>query len=147
MAESKDYVEIRSIPEVQKIEKKVKAQDPFDEKSVSSVLSTFIDSSVGEAVKVALTSHPPKVNGFVVTIEVDNEFLMAKMNELHQRILSYLAERLNNGYITLNIELYKETDDGKEKKRLFTAKDKFEHFMELNPAVGELKNLFGLEIE
>lgn len=53
MAESKDYVEIRSIPEVQKIEKKVKAQDPFDEKSVSSVLSTFIDSSVGEAVKVA----------------------------------------------------------------------------------------------
>ena len=38
-------------------------------------------------------------------------------------------------------------DDGKEKKRLFTAKDKFEHFMGLNPAVGELKNLFGLEIE
>lgn len=96
---------------------------------------------------MALTSHPPKVNGFVVTIEVDNEFLMAKMNELHQRILSYLAERLNNGCITLNIELYKETDDGKEKKRLFTAKDKFEHFMGLNPAVGELKNLFGLEIE
>ncbi len=147
MAESKDYAEIRNTPEVQRIEKKVKAQDPFDGKTVSSVLSTFIDSSVGEAVKVALTSHPPKVNGFVVTIEVDNEFLMAKMNELHQRILSYLAERLNNGYITLNIELYKETDDGKEKKRLFTAKDKFEHFMGLNPAVGELKNLFGLEIE
>ena len=33
------------------------------------------------------------------------------------------------------------------KKDGFTAKDKFDHFVQINPAVSELKALFGLEIE
>ena len=147
MAEAKDYVEIQKVTEVEKVEKKIKAQDAFDTKAVSVVLSSFVDDSAGEAIRVALTSHTPKVNGFVITLEVDNEFLLAKMNDLHPQIIAYLTERLNNSFITLNFELYKETGNDRENKRLFTSKDKFEHFVKLNPAVGELRSLFGLEIE
>ena len=62
-------------------------------------------------------------------------------------LLSFLTKRLNNGFITLNVQVYTEPENGEEKRRLFTAKDKFDHFVEINPAVSELKALFGLEIE
>ena len=99
------------------------------------------------AVKIALTSHSPKVQGFVITLEVDNDFLLSKVTDIHPYLLSFLAKRLNNGFITLNVQVYMEPENGEEKRRLFTAKDKFDHFVQINPAVSELKALFGLEIE
>lgn len=74
-------------------------------------------------------------------------FCCLKWWNLHPYLLSFLTKKLNNGFITLNIQIYTEPENGQENKRLFTAKDKFDHFVEINPAVGELKALFGLEIE
>ena len=126
----------------------IKAQNEFTEADVSSALESYVASSHDDTtIKIALTSHAPKVQGFVITLEVDNDFLLSKMSDLHPYLLSFLSQKLNNGYITLNIQVYVEATDQKENKRLFTAKDKFDHFVEVNPAVGELKALFGLEIE
>ena len=69
------------------------------------------------------------------------------MTDIHPYLLSFLAKRLNNGFITLNVQVYMEPENGEEKNGFFTAKDKFDHFVEINPAVSELKALFGLEIE
>ena len=128
---------------------RVKAQSEFSLADVSGALETFL-ATLGEedkAAKIALLSHAPKVEGFVITIEVDNDFLLTRVMDLHPALLSFLMKKLNNGYITLNVQIYVEKNNGEETKRLFTSKDKFEHFVTINPAVGELKALFGLEIE
>ena len=147
MAETQDSLQIQR--EEGKVEdNRVKAQSEFTVADVISALESYIATSKEDTtVKIALTSHTPKVQGFVITLEVDNDFLLSKIEEMRPYLLSFLTQKLNNGFITLNVQVYTESENGEEKRRLFTAKDKFDHFVEINPAVSELKALFGLEIE
>lgn len=149
MAETRENLQIQREEGGAKVEdNRVKAQSEFTVADVTSALETYVATLREDtAVKIALTSHSPKVQGFVITLEVDNDFLLSKVTDIHPYLLSFLAKRLNNGFITLNVQVYMEPENGEEKKRLFTAKDKFDHFVEINPAVSELKALFGLEIE
>ena len=149
MAETRENLQIQREEGGEKVEdNRVKAQSDFTVAVVSSALETYVATSREDtAVKIALTSHSPNVQGFVITLEVDNDFLLSKVTDIHPYLLSFLAKRLNNGFITLNVQVYMEPENGEEKRRLFTAKDKFDHFVEINPAVSELKALFGLEIE
>lgn len=149
MAETRESLQIQREEGGAKVEdNRVKAQSEFTVADVTSALETYVATSQEDtAVKIALTSHTPKVQGFVITLEVDNDFLLSKVTDIHPYLLSFLAKRLNNGFITLNVQVYMEPENGEEKRRLFTAKDKFDHFVQINPAVSELKALFGLEIE
>ena len=149
MAETRENLQIQREEGGAKVEdNRVKAQSEFTVADVTSALETYVATSQEDtAVKIALTSHSPKVQGFVITLEVDNDFLLSKVTDIHPYLLSFLAKRLNNGFITLNVQVYMEPENVEEKKRLLTAKDKFDHFVEINPAVSELKALFGLEIE
>ena len=149
MAETRENLQIQREEGGAKVEdNRVKAQSEFTVADVTSALETYVATSQEDtAVKIALTSHSPKVQGFVITLEVDNDFLLSKVTDIHPYLLSFLTKRLNNGFITLNVQFYTEPENGEEKRRLFTAKDKFDHFVEINPAVSELKALFGLEIE
>ena len=149
MAETRENLQIQREEGGAKVEdNRVKAQSEFTVADVTSALETYVATSREDtAVKIALTSHSPKVQGFVITLEVDNDFLLSKVTDIHPYLPSFLAKRLNNGFITLNVQVYMEPGNGEEKRRLFTAKDKFDHFVQINPAVSELKALFGLEIE
>lgn len=150
MAETRESFQVRQEEGGAKVEdNRVKAQSEFTMADVISALETYVATSQEDTtVKIALTSHTPKVQGFVITLEVDNDFLLSKVTDIiHPYLLSFLTKRLNNGFITLNVQVYTEPENGEEKRRLFTAKDKFDHFVEINPAVSELKALFGLEIE
>ena len=149
MAETRESLQVRQEEGSAKVEdNRVKAQSEFTVADVISALETYVATSQEDTtVKIALTSHTPKVQGFVITLEVDNDFLLSKVTDIHPYLLSFLTKRLNNGFISLNVLVCTEPENGEEKKRLFTAKDKFDHFVEINPAVSELKALFGLEIE
>lgn len=149
MAETRESLQVQREEGGAKVEdNRVKAQSEFTVADVTSALETYVATSQEDtAVKIALTSHTPKVQGFVITLEVDNDFLLSKVTDIHPYLLSFLTKKLNNGFITLNVQVYTEPENGEEKRRLFTAKDKFDHFVEINPAVSELKALFGLEIE
>lgn len=149
MAETRESLQGQQEEGGAKVEdNRIKARSEFTVADVTSALETYVVTSQEDTtVKIALTSHTPKVQGFVITLEVDNDFLLSKMEEIHPCLLSFLTKRLNNGFITLNVQVYTEPENGEEKRRFFTAKDKFDHFVEINPAVGELKALFGLEIE
>ena len=149
MAETRENLQIQREEGGEKVEdNRVKAQSEFTVADVTSALETYVATSREDtAVKIALTSHSPKVQGFVITLEVDNDFLLSKVTDIHPYLLSFLAKRLNNGFITLNVQVYMEPENGEEKRRLFTAKDKFDHFVQINPAESELKALLGMEIE
>ena len=148
MAETRESLQVQREEGAKVEDNRVKAQSEFTVADVTSALETYVATSQEDtAVKIALTSHTPKVQGFVITLEVDNDFLLSKVTDIHPYLLSFLTKKLNNGFITLNVQVYTEPENGEEKRRLFTAKDKFDHFVEINPAVSELKALFGLEIE
>ena len=152
MAETRENLQIQREEGGAKVEdNRVKAQSEFTVADVTSALETYVATLREDtAVKIALTSHSPKVQGFVITLEVDNDFLLSKVSKIEEMrpyLLSFLTQKLNNGFITLNVQVYMEPENGEEKRRLFTAKDKFDHFVQINPAVSELKALFGLEIE
>ena len=58
---------------------RVKAQSEFTVADVISALETYVATSQEDTtVKIALTSHSPKVQGFVITLEVDNDFLLSR---------------------------------------------------------------------
>lgn len=149
MAETREDQRIQQEEGGTKVEdNRVKAQCEFTVVDVVSALENYVATSLEDTtIKIALTSHAPQVQGFVITLEVDNDILLSKMMDIHPYLLSFLSKKLNNGFITLNVQVYTEPESGEEKRRLFTAKDKFDHFVEINPAVSELKTLFGLEIE
>lgn len=149
MAETREDQRIQQEEGSTKVEdNRVKAQCEFTVVDVVSALENYVATSLEDTtIKIALISHAPQVQGFVITLEVDNDILLSKMMDIHPYLLSFLSKKLNNGFITLNVQVYTEPESGEEKRRLFTAKDKFDHFVEINPAVSELKTLFGLEIE
>ena len=97
--------------------------------------------------KAAIVAYPPVVRESEITLEVDHDFLREKLQELLPRLRGFLCEQLCNDRIVLNVIVRASESKVVEQKVLFTAKDKFEHFVALNPVVGELKSVFSLEIE
>ena len=43
--------------------------------------------------KDCLDFSPPKVQGFVITLEVDNDFLLSKVTDIHPYLLSFLTKK------------------------------------------------------
>ena len=107
MAETRENLQIQREEGGAKVEdNRVKAQSEFTVADVTSALETYVATLREDtAVKIALTSHSPKVQGFVITLEVDNDFLLSKVTDIHPYLLSFLAKRLNNGFMTLNVQV------------------------------------------
>ncbi len=78
MAETQENLQIQREEGGEKVEdNRVKAQSEFTVADVTSALETYVATSREDtAVKIALTSHSPKVQGFVITLEVDNDFFV-----------------------------------------------------------------------
>ena len=71
---------------------RVKAQSEFTAADVTAALESYITTLGDEdkATKIALSSHAPKVEGCVITLEVDNDFLLTRTMDLHPVLLSFL---------------------------------------------------------
>lgn len=125
----------------------VEGDEPFDERQVTAAFEAYIAKHKTEsAITVALTAHKPEIQGNSVVVEVDNQLQIDKLELIKISLQNVLMRALNNGRITLEFKIF-DNSDGKEKEKLFTAAQKFDHFMKLNPVVAELKSIFGLELE
>lgn len=125
----------------------LQVRDSFNEEKVSSVIEEYIVKHKLETMlSVALRTHRPLVSDEEIIIEIDNKLQIEKLETIRVNLLNNLIKGLNNGFVKLSFRLF-ENKAGKEEKKLFTASDKFAHFCEQNPAVAELKKVFGLELE
>ena len=97
-------------------------------------------------VAIALKTHKPLVEEEKITILVDNQLQLDKLEAMKMHFQQSLMKSLNNGYVTCEFKLF-DSGIAKEEKKLFTASEKFEHFVSINPVVADLKNIFGLEID
>lgn len=97
-------------------------------------------------VVMALRSHQPEIQDEKIILLADNLLQLEKLTAMKPHLSSVLMRILNNGHLSLEFKMY-DAASSKEEKKLFTAGEKFEHFLKLNPVVADLKIIFGLELE
>lgn len=126
---------------------KVEAREPFDADKVVAAFEKYVaEHSPEQTVVFALRTHRPLVNGEGIVLPVDNPLQLDKLEAVRKQLQNVLMKGLNNGFVTLDFTLF-DTVSTQEEKRFFTSGEKFEHFVQLNPAVADLKRIFGLELE
>mgnify|MGYP000018577436 FL=1 len=119
----------------------------IDERKVVAALERYIQDHRPEpTVAIALKTHRPEIDGENIVLAVDNQLQQDKLEALKMHLRNVLMKLLNNGFITLSFKLFDDQNSTEEKK-LFTAGEKFRHFIELNPVVADLKSIFGLELD
>ncbi|MEG0795725.1 MAG: hypothetical protein RR397_04340 [Odoribacter sp.] len=126
---------------------RLEAREHFDEEGVVEALERYLkDHRPDSTISIALKRHRPEVKEEKILITVDNPLQMDKLMAIRVCLQNVLMRYLNNGFLTLSFQMY----DGatmQEEKKYFTAGEKLEHFMQLNPVVADLKVVFGLELE
>lgn len=143
-SQSQPTVKVQSVVEQQV---RVSAREEITEGGVVSALEKYIAEHRPEpTVAIALKTHRPLIEGEKVIIAVDNQLQLDKLEALKIHLHTVLTKTLNNGFISLELQLF-DRNTTQEEKKLFTASEKFEHFVKLNPVVADLKNIFGLEID
>lgn len=102
-------------------------------------MSMGLSSSTEE---VAL-SRPVHLNGEEMSLALDNEFQLEKLNEIRGELINFLRSKFSFGRMNVSGRVAPT-----EVKRMpYTPKEKFEFLAEKNSALLELKRLFGLEID
>lgn len=125
----------------------VNAHDAFDEKGVIAALEKYIQTYTPEpTVAVALKTHCPGIQGDNIIIAVDNQLQMEKLEGMKMHLQNTLMKSLNNGHLSIGFKIF-DSGTSKEEKKLFTAGEKYEHFVQLNPVIANLKAIFGLELD
>lgn len=128
-------------------QEKIEMRNPFNEATVVAALEKYVaDHKPEQSVDYALKTHRPLVEGEKVVLLVDHQLQMEKLEAIRKHLLNGLMKYLNNGFIVLEFRLF-DSGTSQEEKRFFTASEKLEHFVKLNPVVAELKSVFGLELE
>jgi len=128
-------------------QEKIAARDSIDEEKVVAALQKYIAERKPEpTIELALKAHRPVVEGERITIFIDNQLQIEKIATIKIPFHNMLTKLLNNGSATIEFKLF-DDNTTKEEKKLFTASEKFDHFVKLNPAVADLKNIFGLELD
>lgn len=140
----KSEVKISVHPEPQE---EVKAREQVDIQRVENAIKQYIGEHHPESiVEIALETHAPSVDGEQITLWVDNQLQLDKLETIHQHFHHALMKMLNNGFLSLQFRLF-EAGATNETRKFFTAGEKFAHFVELNSAVADLKQIFGLELD
>ena len=83
------------------------------------------------------------IKGTMIHIEVPNASMQMDIHGAQYGILSYVRKKLSNHDISIQVDVNEEV----AKKYVFSAVDKFEKLLEMNPAIGLLRQEFGLDIK
>lgn len=122
-------------------------RQPVDINTVSEVLRFYVQNVNNEPFVVAgIVSHPPLVEHENITIRVDNQLQLDKLESVKSSLLHFLKKELSNTYLSLSFVM-SDPDNGMNRKKFVTAQDKLEYFIKQNPVVEEMRKLLGLEIE
>lgn len=79
----------------------------------------------------------------LLIVHLHNPIEETLLATLRSDLLAFLREKLNNSAIQLTGEL----KTHEEKKILYTNRDKFDHLVEKNPALKDLKERLGLDTD
>jgi len=107
------------------------------DKEGAKIVASIFDISDKEKRKKLL------LKGTIIHLEVPNASMEMDIHGAQYGILSYVRKKLNNYDINIQVNVNEEA----VKKYVFSAADKFEKLLEINPAIGLLRQEFGLDIK
>lgn len=87
---------------------------------------------------------PPVIQGTSVSLEMPNEGSKLSFDENKFDLVNYLRKKLNNFDLEIEITVNEEV---KIQKRVLDKEDKLVRFIELNPAMQYMKEIFDLEFK
>ncbi|WP_410879396.1 hypothetical protein [Myroides sp. DW712] len=87
---------------------------------------------------------PPVIQGTSVSLEMPNEGSKLSFDENKFDLVNYLRKKLNNFDLEIEITVNEEV---KIQKRVLDKEDKLVRFIELNPAMQYMKQIFDLEFK
>ncbi|MBB1138079.1 hypothetical protein H4K33_00975 [Myroides sp. WP-1] len=87
---------------------------------------------------------PPVINGTTVSLEMPNEGSKLSFDENKFDLVNYLRKKLSNYDLEIEIIVNEEV---KIQKRVLDKEDKLVRFVELNPAMQYMKEIFDLEFK
>jgi DNA polymerase-3 subunit gamma/tau len=91
-----------------------------------------------------MTANPPNLlEGFVIELSMENKIQENLLNDERIDLMNYLRTELNNFELDLLTKMVENT----EKKRLYTASDKYQHMVQKNPKLEEFKQRFNLDLD
>lgn len=138
----------RKAEEVVVKQEQISSREAFGQPEVVRVLESYVNTHTPEPmISAALRAHKPDVQGEQVIVLADNQLQLDKLENIKIQMQNFLCRSLKNGFITLSFQIFDDKTHKDEVKKLYTAGEKFEHFLKLNPVVADLKVIFGLELE
>ena len=91
-----------------------------------------------------MTANPPVLlDNFLIELLIENKIQEDLLNSEKVDLLNYLRVELKNFSIDLQTRHMEQT----QKKRLYTSSDKYQHMLEKNPNLEELKRRFNLDLD
>jgi DNA polymerase-3 subunit gamma/tau len=89
-----------------------------------------------------LSLDKPRLNNTSIHLTFPNETNKIELERESFEVLNYLRKRLKNYSISFNIEI----NEVLQKKYAYTPKEKYEKFIDKNPSLELLRNLFDLDV-
>lgn len=129
-------------------QEQVDSREAFGQPEVVRTLEAYVATHKPELfISAALRAHKPDVEGEKIVVLADNQLQIDKLESIKFQIQNFLMRTLKNGFITLSFQIFDDNTHTSEVKKLYTASEKFDHFLKLNPVVADLKVIFGLELD
>ncbi len=88
-------------------------------------------------------SEPVLKDQHTFEVVVSNSFQERSLKDNGSRIMSFLKDQLKNDQIQMQVRV----SEQEEKKRIYTATDKYNEMIKKNPALEELKRLLDLDLD
>lgn len=89
-----------------------------------------------------LSSNEPLVDGFHITVLVENIALEATLQDEKIELLNFLRGNLSN----FDIQVFAKRIEPKQSDRIYTNKDKYAYLVEKNPQLEEFRRRFNLDL-
>lgn len=121
----------------------IKVDQPFTSDQLKIVWQEFAEKRKVYQAEYHVLTQEIEVRENLVVVHLHNPIQETLLATLKSDLLTFLREKLNNSSIQLTGEL--KTHD--EKKVLYTNRDKFDHLVEKNPALRDLKERLGLDTD
>jgi DNA polymerase-3 subunit gamma/tau len=122
-------------------------QNNFSQQQMQVVWSnyaTLLKQKGRMSLSVALNSSTPQLrDNYLIEYEVPSKAAEEAINDEKVNFLAFLRSELKNNAISFSLTVASSND----KKRIYTAHDKFKHLAEKNPLLAKFKQSLDLDIE
>lgn len=131
-------------PEMKKPEKEVSGSQLFSEEQLVTAWNEYAAHLTEEKLlKNSMTLYLPRMIGDTLfEVEVNSDLNKQYLTDNSHSILSYLREKLNNGEITMTIQIA----EGNAIRKALTSHEIFDEMTKQNPSLQKLSDEFGLEL-